>query len=253
MAKTVLFIFEGEKTENQVHEIFERHYFSDKHVSIKIAFGAEIYQLWRQMTSEDFLDVLEVLKERRLANQEEVAALRRDDISEIYLFFDYDGHTSTASDADLLRMLEYFNEETEAGKLYISYPMAEAVRHINMVDDYLDTVFDISDGKRYKELVNEKTGFMHLAKLEKGELDYVVAQNCKKANYIVHDDRAFPEYQIVINRLSQVNIFNAQLEKHISKAGQVSVLSGFPLFTIEYFGEAALAALHEAIEVQPLR
>jgi hypothetical protein len=252
VAKIVLFIYEGEKTESQIHEIFERHYFLNEHVSIKIAFGAEIYQLWNRMASEEFLDVLEVLKERRLSNQEEIAALRRDDISEIYLFFDYDGHTSNASNADLVKMLAYFNEETVAGKLYVSYPMVEAVRHINTADDYLDTVFDILDGKNYKELVNKETGFMHLARVEKRHLDYVVVQNCKKANYIVHGEKALPSYQMVISKLSQLGIFQAQLEKHILRANQVSVLSGFPLFTIEYFGEDALVALYEAIEKYPI-
>lgn len=248
MAKVVLFIFEGEKTESQIHEIFQRHYFSSEHISIKVAFGAEIYQLWNRMTSDEFLDVFEVLKERRLANQEEIAALRRDDISEIYLFFDYDGHTSKASNNDLVKMLEYFSEETGVGKLYISYPMAEAVRHINTVDDYLDTVFDILDGKIYKQLVNEKTGFMHLSRVDKEQLDYVVIQNCKKANFIVHGERTLPEYQKVLTRLSQLDIFHAQLEKHILKSNQVSVLSGFPLFTVEYFGEDALVDLYGSIE-----
>jgi len=194
---------------------------------------------------------LEVLKERRVSNQEEIATLRRDDISEIYLFFDYDGHTSKASNDDLVKMLAYFNEETEAGKLYVSYPMVEAIRHINTVDDYLDTVFDIY-GKNYKELVNEKTDFMHLSRLEKNRLDYVVVQNCKKANYIVHGERTLPNYQTVISKLNQLDIFQAQLEKHILKANQVSVLSCFPLFTIEYFGEDALVSLYEAVKKNPI-
>lgn len=248
MAKVVLFVYEGKKTEHQVHEVFERHYFSNEHVSIKVAYGAEIYQLWNRMTSEEYLDVLEVLKERKPTNHDEIASLKRDDVSEIYLFFDYDGHAPCASDQDLASMLDYFNEETEAGKLYISYPMVEAVKHIKPGTDYLDTVFSIRDGKSYKEFVNNETGYMHLMKIEKNELDYVVTQNCKKANYLVQGDRALPEYQTVISKLSQIDIFRAQLEKHIAKAGQVSVLSGFPLFTVEYFGPDTLIALYEAIE-----
>ncbi|WP_143143916.1 hypothetical protein [Polynucleobacter sp. MWH-Adler-W8] len=244
MAKSVLFVYEGEKTETQVHEVFERHYFSSKQTSIKVAFGAEIYQLWKRMASEEYLDVLEVLKERALINHDEIAPLKRGDVSEIYLFFDYDGHTSLSCDEDLGSMLDYFNEETGPGKLYISYPMVEAVKHINAVNDFLDTVFNIPDGKSYKKLVNDETDYMHLSKIKKSELDYVVLQNCKKANYLVQGDRAPPEYQTVISRLSQGQIFRAQLEKHILRSNQVSVLSGFPLFTVEYFGQDALTALY---------
>ena len=250
MAKVVLFVFEGPKTEKKIHEIFENHYFSKEHASIKVAFGAEIYQLWSQMVGDEFLDVLEVLKERQIENQDEIANLSRNDVSEMYLFFDYDGHTSTASNDDLTKMLEYFDEETEAGKLYISYPMVEAVRHINSKVDYLDTVFNIYDGRSYKELVNHETEFMHLSRVEKAHLDHIVAENCKKANYIVDGDRALPTFNKVIEKLSQGQIFQAQLNKHILKSKQVSVLSAFPLFTVEYFGEPGLVALYESLNNQ---
>ena len=56
----------------------------------------------------------------------------REDFSEGYLFFDYDGHQKNLSKYDekdaLEQMLMSFDNETENGKLYISYPMVEALR-----------------------------------------------------------------------------------------------------------------------------
>ena len=58
------------------------------------------------------------------------------DFSEVYLFFDYDGHHNNIpkklSGKDALEeMLETFNNETELGKLYVSYPMVEAIKEIS--------------------------------------------------------------------------------------------------------------------------
>ena len=53
------------------------------------------------------------------------------DFESIYLFFDYDfykGDLDKKND-EVLELLEYFNEETENGKLFISYPMIESIQY----------------------------------------------------------------------------------------------------------------------------
>ena len=58
--------------------------------------------------------------------------MTRDDFSEVYLLFDYDTHQTNLGRKDdvdaVAQMLESFDNETENGKLYISYPMVEALR-----------------------------------------------------------------------------------------------------------------------------
>ena len=44
-------------------------------------------------------------------------------------------------------------------------------------------------------------------------------------------------YEIYFNMMNQESIFNKQLDKYISKEEKVLVLSAFPFFLIEYFGE----------------
>ena len=67
--------------------------------------------------------------ERNADNQQQLKGVRRKDVAQIYLFFDYDGHATLADDDDMARMLAHFDNETENGKLYVSYPMAEALKH----------------------------------------------------------------------------------------------------------------------------
>lgn len=61
------------------------------------------------------------------------------DISEIYLFFDYDFHNRNLSLEEINRqvreMLETFNNETEFGRLYIDYPMVESIRYTKQLPD----------------------------------------------------------------------------------------------------------------------
>ena len=44
-------------------------------------------------------------------------------------------------------------------------------------------------------------------------------------------------YEIYSNMINQESIFNKQLDKYISQEEKVLVLSAFPFFLIEYFGE----------------
>ena len=89
--------------------------------------------LWKQLKADDFdIDVIEVLRESNDEIKKQLTGLSRDDFSEVYLFFDYDAHQTnlgkTVNEDVIHQMLESFDNETENGKLYISYPMVEALR-----------------------------------------------------------------------------------------------------------------------------
>ena len=60
-------------------------------------------------------------------------------VSEIFLFFDYDFQESRLTleenNRHIGEMLEYFNDETENGKLYINYPMVESVFYTKQLPD----------------------------------------------------------------------------------------------------------------------
>lgn len=107
-----------------------------KHGNLKIItlpVGENIYMLWKKLKADDFdTDIIEVLRESNKKIREQLEGLSRDDFSEVFLFFDYDVHQTNlgkADDGDVInQMLESFDNETENGKLYISYPMVEALR-----------------------------------------------------------------------------------------------------------------------------
>lgn len=134
-----LFIFEGQSTELKIVQTLENNFFG-KNIGIKCVFNAEIYQLYKKMEEDkDFpLDLVNLLKERNQKNRQELKDFNRDSFESIYLFFDYDAHSSLADDEKLKRMLSFFNNETENGMLYISYPMVEAIRHFDTEENFKD-------------------------------------------------------------------------------------------------------------------
>ena len=115
-----LFVFEGSRAESKYVEQLERN-FLGKRISVKCVYDAEIYQLYKSLEKEELdFDMVELLKERSEENAELLKDYTRDSFAYIYLFFDYDAHSTLADDSKIEEMLEFFDNETENGLLYIS-------------------------------------------------------------------------------------------------------------------------------------
>lgn len=114
-----LFVLEGVRTESIYVDKLEQH-FLGKRISVKCVYEAEIYQLYKQLKAEDFAyDMVDLLKERNKANAALLHDYNSDSFASVYLFFDYDAHSSMADDGKLQEMLDYFDNETENGMNYL--------------------------------------------------------------------------------------------------------------------------------------
>ena len=87
------------------------------------------------MTESDFTeDIVTVIKKKLESRNENPISdeLSITDFSEVYLFFDYDFQNKNLEqkelNAQLNEMLEFFSDETDNGKLYVSYPMIESIK-----------------------------------------------------------------------------------------------------------------------------
>lgn len=167
-------------------------------------------------------------------NKELLKEYKRNDFAEIYLFFDYDGHSSMAADEKLIELLEFFNEETDKGKLYISYPMVEALKDISCYEGFKERMVPCKTNIKYKEKVASE-GLAHLrnyARIGEEEWTKVVEAHLKKQNYIVNEC-----YQMATERIEPIELFKKQQTNYIArKVPQVAVVSAFPSFLLDYFG-----------------
>ena len=232
MANYILFVFEGEKREPQIFESLKRYYFSAGTSSILIAaYCSNIYSLYQQLNNDPDLELFPLLKGN--SKNSSLSGISREEISETYLFFDHDGHDGAASHCKLDTMLFLFDEETSHGKLYISYPMVEALKHLNDATPFQDVVFQIAAGVRYKEAVANSGAphYRNIPRLSRTRWKKIIAEHCKKLNFLMTDDFEFPT-----SLTSQQDILARQKAKHIDTNNEVAVLSGFPIFIIDYYG-----------------
>jgi len=235
MSANILFIFEGEKTERQIVNNLQQNLFATNETVITSVYGAEIYQIYKDISEDNYLDTFSIIKER-VQNVEALKDYKRDDFAEIYMFFDYDGHSRTADDDKLKELLAFFREETDKGKLYISYPMVEALKHINCFDSFKDLCVECKTKINYKNLVSGQciNKLQDFTNYDVAVWRQLIDTHLKKMNYIVFDSFDFPQDIIL-----QETIFSKQLEKYISlQCPMVSVLSAFPIFIHDYFGNS---------------
>lgn len=261
----ILFVFEG-KDDSNVFKTIEHLFFEKNKERLICCFNQNIYELFRLMQESDFTeDIVSVIRDRRhfpdgnpLADVNDVA-----DISEVYLFFDYDFQNKniTLEEANLqIRdLLNFFNNEDENGKLYINYPMLESLRCTNELPDtnywqYTVNRERCNDFKNwitleypfYKSMdfavlpVNKKKGDLRIKKVspeQKNKLkqnwQHLKTQNVSKANFICTGNNEMPAKK---DDVAQNVIFQNQLEKYVNtKECCVSILNAFPLFLYEYF------------------
>ena len=134
--ENIAVIVEGNVREPGIIANMSSVFFRDRVKIIPLPAGRNIYMLWKQLADDEYeTDIIEIVREDNELSEKALKGFRREDFSEIYLFFDYDGHqTNLASDDGktgdevISEMLQTFDNETEYGKLYISYPMVEALR-----------------------------------------------------------------------------------------------------------------------------
>ncbi|QUO20682.1 hypothetical protein KFE18_08525 [Clostridiaceae bacterium Marseille-Q4143] len=264
--KKIAFIYEGIQAEedllnNMKHVYLSRFYEVE---TFHLPADGNIYMLWKRLIDDEFeTNVIDLLKEMSEEARQRIAAenLKASDFSEIYLFFDYDGHAAQFSEEtleeanelcirlgmpevknkrDLLeRMLLVFQNETEYGKLYISYPMIESLKEISKdKEEYKRLFITLESMPRYKHLFFEKSDYEKFSSLTEEMWGAACRASVKQAGLIVRK-KTKCTYKEFIEELNQLNIYHAQKEMYINAPEEriLAILNSVPLFLLEYFEE----------------
>jgi hypothetical protein len=243
MADIILLVFEGEKTEpsifNNIKKVFFEDYASKR--LVYAIFGTNILKLWKELDKDHDFDTVVMLQDVA-RNKDDLKEITRNNVSEIHLFFDFEGHLPEqaleAHCAIIYKMLAFFDEETGHGKLWISYPMAEALKHTYRdLTKCFDCIQNINDNVRYKEKVGKISDFQDTRYYTFPDWRHIIATNTRKAVCLVNCGYSMPAYIEVSSALKQARIFEAQKKRFILLNSSVLVLSSFPFFLLYYFGE----------------
>lgn len=241
MTNKILFIFEGVKREKQFHRYFDKILFSNEDSIIIDCYGNNIYELYKELQDDSFNDFINIFTVLQKKDGSCLGSYKREDFAEVYLFFDYDPHDSKACDAKIIKMLELFNNETEFGLLFISYPMIESLYHTTYcrnIDSFLTHNVDYDQCSSFKTDISKENiqdkGF-DLVKYDHTRWANLFILHCKKANFIVNKTKDFPE-----SCISQEVLFT-----EIKKLDVIPVLSAFPLMYQYYYGEHIMSYLEK--------
>lgn len=232
MASNILFVFEGEKTEKQITDSLLKSIFNNENTIIQCAYCNDIYELYKEIKQDEDLDTFSLLSEIPY-NVEILSEYSRIDFAEIYMFFDYDGHDTIADDKKVMEVINFFKEETSTGKLFISYPMVEALKHFSDDIEFKTLKVRAKENIGYKQIVDfqaHKT-LKQINKYSKEIWLQLIELHLNKTNHLVNEDYSLPK-----NIIHQNDIFLKQLEKYINVDSTVAVLSSFPVFLFDYYG-----------------
>ena len=250
----ILFVLEGNEREPRLYRTLERLYFPKENDNIIYSFGNNIYDLYSELKEyDDGGDIVSLMRERLAGrNDTTLDGIRSSDISQIFLFFDYDFQNTQLpleeTNRRLKEMLTLFDDETDNGKLYINYPMIESIRYTKELPDeaYAHYVVGREECKDFKRLSRDFSAYSSLDHIlfkdgekpnkekylkVKDNWQYLKQMNVRKANLLTTGHHAIPIDKSDINQLA---VFNSQMVQFVEPHGQVAVLNSFPIFIYEY-------------------
>ena len=269
----ILFVFEG-RDDKTYFESIKQLFFPEKSDTFVCTYNSNIYSLYSKLNAHDALngllkvDTVSVLKEILLEKGDKTLEnIREDEVSEIYLFFDYDfqerGGTLEENNSKLQAMLNFFMDETGNGLLFINYPMLESLRYTKELPDKDYWTYTVTrkrcQEERFKHQVYEFSFYggnleqLILTVKPADDVDrirektdmikinwcHLIVMNVSKVNYICNNKNEVPDE---VN--SQVEIFDNQLAKYVeTKECKVAILNAFPIFMFNYFGKKIIERL----------
>jgi hypothetical protein len=254
MSNIIFFLVEGKDLDKKLINSIKVNYFEESKNVRVIPFETNIYSLYVELKKDDFdTDIISLLKEKFPDDKILNEIKDRDSVSEVFLFFDHDAHhregmsdCEKRSFEEINEMLSVFNNETINGKLYISYPMIESTFHytdhniqkqhlrVKYVNPYRATH---DNNKHYKDIVKiEHDGRLNAMMYGETFWKDILISYFWLVSYIMESDN-FLEYNSYQEFSDPLNIFKWQYEKNMQVIERIVVMSAYPGFLIEYFGE----------------
>lgn len=270
----ILFLFEGREYEPDIFEtisplIAPGSNFVNNDKVVVCEYCTHIYALYSKLKADDGLDIVGLLLEQpdkfphlREAIDENTSP--QETFEAIYLLFDYDGHVNMPlmddgshldGDVALQEMLNFFDNASVNGKLLISYPMVEAIKHLSSVPSSREDVVITKCKGPHCPNMDCENRFDRIAcppirAYYKSHVNILNPQRIKSEKISSQEWGHIFKCHLKVAELlcgtsgnidSQIEIFDVQLRDFISKScPQVAVLSSFPFLFLDFMGETSL-------------
>jgi len=207
----ILIISEGAVAEEAIMRKLQKAYGLDGKFEYT-SYKTNIYVLYNQMFADKDISVLDIQSHLRTKEEKAYSKATTDDervkialmidilsrnYSEIYLIFDIESpQDEKYCPLKIRRMTMYFNDATDMGKLYISYPMVESFYHMASIPDVNYNTYTTQTNmlvkKQYKQRVRaesrNKKYFDRFA-INEDECTTIIEHNITKAWHITTKTR----------------------------------------------------------------
>ena len=197
MAKKVLLIVEGDSDEVS----FVKKLFSvcNRKIEYKIySYRTNIHiiaqELYNNYSDFDKGDVDIRLFLAAQENDKNKKKLLLDAYSDIYMIFDFDPQHNHPHFDTIRRMIYYFTDSTNQGKLFINYPMMQSYKHFDKLPclEFENTSVTMDEVNQYKKIVGDISCCTDLSKYSYHVFLSITVHHLKKANKILNDNYSIP-------------------------------------------------------------
>jgi hypothetical protein len=211
-SKNILLIVEGAVDEVDFFEVASAIYFPYINVEY-YSYCTSIYELYQKLESDENYDIIRLLKVKaRNENDIKSIDILSKKFTDIYLIFDLDPHHHKYNKEAISKMLDYFNDSMDNGKLYINYPMMQSYKHFSRIPclgyDFRNLTVKVADCYHYKNYVHLNSCISDVRKFDFKTVSEIMKHNIFKCNYLLHNKyscSSFEEYlRYDYNRILQI-------------------------------------------------
>ena len=240
----IAIIVEGESYETKVVKGIQNVFFNNRlgkmnYKILCLPAARNIYMLWNDIKEDGYIDIIELVRESSDVNRKILSGFHRDSFAEIYLFFDYDKHqdnlkTGVLGNDVLKEMLSTFDNETENGKLYISYPMAEAIRDFvpESCRTFTKSCYISRDEKQYKHLTGTDNPMVHVKRYTSNRWATILDIFLCRLSCLLRENKRINITDC--KQLTPFDVYSLQMD-HENIYDKYIILSAFPEFLMDYF------------------
>lgn len=230
-----LFILEGSKTEEKILDNLSKKFDFDFDSDYVVSYNTTIHSLYLETKDIEAINIDDFI-----INKTNNLTLKGKSFSQIYLFFDLDQHDPTYNHQSIIELLNYFNDETQNGKLFINYPMVESFycfKLENVIQKYPSNMKGFKENY-YNKYFSKNTNLIDKA-LKAKDMKGFNKDFKPLFNYFLF----VAKHLVSDNFLNQKDIFEVQHHEIIANY-EVVILSSFPLFIYDYFKENYLKTIN---------
>ncbi|MDO5862322.1 MAG: hypothetical protein Q4Q58_05995 [Thermoplasmata archaeon] len=234
--RKILFVTEGSRSEPRFLTKMLRELFGSDAPTV-VSYKASIHELLDSAFVDDeideYLSIKSILRERADSKEREILQQRFNDV---FLIFDLDPQHQKFKADRLRKALEFFNDSTTVGKLYINYPMFESYRHMKhpYEEEYLTRTVSTKGLSGYKGLSSSEgcVELQDVGKMDESAFRMIVEMNVRKAHSIITGNTEIPSVDEYLSWTGS-GLYGKQCEIMDSRE-EVYVLFTMAFYPIDY-------------------